>query len=61
MSGNPDECRAYGLRCAQLAEQTKSPELRSELLLLAGQWFQLVIFLECRRMSPKASADPELE
>src|SRR5258705_250879 len=57
MSGNSDGCRAYGLRCAQLAQQTKSPELRKELLLLAGQWFQLATFLEYRRVTLQASAD----
>jgi hypothetical protein len=61
MSGNSDECLVHGLRCAELAEQTKDPKLRKELLLLAGQWIQLATFLERRREPLQAKADPEPE
>ena len=46
MPGNPKECRIYALRCADLAQAARTPELKSTLIDLSKNWHKLAIELE---------------
>jgi hypothetical protein len=38
MSGDPKQCCAQAVRCAQLAAETNNPQLKERLLELAKRW-----------------------
>jgi len=46
MAGDPKECRANAWRCAELAHQAKTPELKLTLIELSKNWLKLAIELE---------------
>ena len=46
MPGNPKDCRLHAMRCAELAAQTKTPELKASLLELSVNWAKLAGDLE---------------
>jgi hypothetical protein len=46
MPGDPKECRANALRCAELAAESKDPRLKETLRDLARQWTALAARLE---------------
>lgn len=54
-AASPQECLAYGRRCAELAEKIEEPQLRTELLLLAQKWLLLAAYLESHSPSLQAS------
>jgi len=46
MPGNPQECRQRALRCADLAQTARTPELKNTLLDLSKSWHKLAVELE---------------
>jgi hypothetical protein len=46
MPGDPEECRAHALRCAELAASAKTPQLKKTLSDLSRSWAQLAVQLE---------------
>jgi len=46
MSGDPKECRAHALRCAELAANAKTSQLRATFLGLSKQWETFAVELE---------------
>jgi hypothetical protein len=61
MPGNPKECRAHALRCAELADSSTTPEARERLLELATKWNQLAAELEDTSALLMALSTIELE
>ena len=46
MSGTPIECRQFAVRCAELAVQAKTDELKAHLISLSKTWEGIAIELE---------------
>jgi hypothetical protein len=46
MAGDPKECRVNAWRCAELAHQAKTQELKMTLIELSKNWLKLAIELE---------------
>jgi len=46
MPGDPEECRAHALHCAELAASAKTPQLRKTLTDLSRSWAHLAAQLE---------------
>jgi hypothetical protein len=46
MPGDPKECRMHAFRCAELAADARSPQLKSTFLELAANWQKLARNLE---------------
>ena len=46
MSGDPKECRLNAMRCAELANSAKTPELKQTLLDISQMWVKLAIEME---------------
>jgi len=46
MPGDPKECRAHAMRCAELAAAAKTEQLRATLLELSRNWVKLAEGLE---------------
>jgi hypothetical protein len=49
MPGNPKECRQNALRCAELAQTARTPELKRTLVELSKNWLKMAIELERAR------------
>jgi hypothetical protein len=56
MPGDPKMCRLNAMRCAELAANAKSKQLKATLLDLSHSWVKLAISLE----HTKALLDEEL-
>jgi hypothetical protein len=46
MPDNPKECRAHAARCAELAVEARTPQLRAMFLELSKNWEKIAIQLE---------------
>jgi len=46
MVGDPKACREHASRCAELAHDAKTPELKLILIDLSKNWLKLAIELE---------------
>jgi hypothetical protein len=46
MPGDPKECRKNALRCADLAHEARTPELKQTLIELSRNWLKLAVELE---------------
>jgi len=46
MAGDSKACRENALRCANLAHEARSPELKMTLVNLSQNWLKLAIELE---------------
>jgi hypothetical protein len=46
MPGDPLECRQHARRCAELAEQARTPDMRQTFLQLSDTWIRLAAELE---------------
>jgi hypothetical protein len=46
MPGDPKECREHAARCAELAVQARTPQLRATFLELSKNWEKIAIQLE---------------
>jgi hypothetical protein len=46
MPGDPKQCRLYAMRCAELAANAKSVQLKATLLDLSQNWVKLAVSLE---------------
>ena len=46
MPSDPNECRGYALRCAALAMNARSPQLKTMFMELSGNWQTLAMQLE---------------
>ena len=46
MPGDPLECRQHARRCAELAEQARTPDMRQTFLHLSETWIRLAAELE---------------
>jgi hypothetical protein len=43
MPGDPKQCRLYAMRCAALAREAKSEQLKATLLNLSQNWVKLAV------------------
>jgi hypothetical protein len=46
MPGDPKECRQHAMRCAELAANARTQQLRATLLELSANWVKLADELE---------------
>jgi hypothetical protein len=46
MPGDPKQCRAQAVRCAELAAETNNPQLKERLVELSKHWNVLALELE---------------
>jgi hypothetical protein len=46
VQGDPHGCRKQALRCAELADTARTPELKQQLLVLSQNWLDMAIHLE---------------
>ena len=46
MPGDPNRCREHALRCAEIARQAASPEVRDHFTSLEGSWLRLAVEIE---------------
>ena len=46
MPGDPKECRLHAFRCAELAADARTPQVKSTLLELSANWQKLARDLE---------------
>jgi hypothetical protein len=46
MPGDPKECREHAVRCAELAVEARTPQLRATFLELSKNWEKLATQLE---------------
>ena len=46
MPGDPKQCRLQAMRCAELAANAKSKQLKATLLDLSQTWVKLAVSLE---------------
>jgi len=46
MAGDPKECRVHASRCAELAEEATSPQLKQTFIALSRNWLKLAIEVE---------------
>ena len=46
MSADPNMCRVYAVRCAEMAAETTEPRLKAELEKLAVNWINMAVTLE---------------
>jgi hypothetical protein len=50
MPGDPKECRLHAFRCAELAANAHTPQLKSTLLELSANWQKLARDLEATQI-----------
>jgi hypothetical protein len=46
MPGDPNRCREHARRCAEIARQTASPEVRDHFTSLEQSWLRLAAEIE---------------
>jgi len=46
MPGDPKQCRLHAMRCAELAANAKTHQLKATLLELSQNWVKLAVSLE---------------
>jgi len=60
MPGDPRECRKNALRCADLAHDARTPELKQTLIELSRNWLKLAVELErAHAMVEEPALDPK--